>query len=69
MLPDGIDEEAVVDGAAAGGVRVHGLRRYRITGTGPAGLVFGYGAIPEADIDEGVRVVARVVDEVMPANH
>ena len=27
--------------------------------------MFGYGAIPEADIDEGVRVVGRVVDEAM----
>jgi GntR family transcriptional regulator/MocR family aminotransferase len=70
MLPDGIDEEAVVDGAAAAGVRVYGLRRYRISGpAGPAGLVFGYGAIPEADIDEGVRVVGRVVDEAVSANH
>jgi GntR family transcriptional regulator/MocR family aminotransferase len=68
MLPDGTDEEAVVDGAAAAGVRVYGLRRYRITGqAGPAGLVFGYGAIPEADIEKGVRVVGRVVDEAMSA--
>ena len=34
MLPPGIDEAAVVDGAADAGVRVHGLRRYRISETG-----------------------------------
>ena len=66
MLPEGIDEVAVVDGAAAAGVRVYGLRRYRLSGpAGPAGLVFGYGADPEADIDARDRVVGRVVDVAM----
>ena len=68
MLAPGIDEEAVVERAAAGGVRVHGLRQFRIReAAGPAGLVFGYGAVPEADIDEGVRLVGRVVDEAVSA--
>ena len=38
----------------------------RATATGPAGaggLIFGYGAVLEDDIVEGVRVVGRVVDE------
>jgi GntR family transcriptional regulator/MocR family aminotransferase len=68
MLPQGIDEDAVVDGAAADGVRVYGIRRYQITGQArPAGLVFGYGAISEAEIDEGVRVVGRVLDAIRSA--
>jgi GntR family transcriptional regulator/MocR family aminotransferase len=64
MLPPGIDEDAVAGRAAAAGVRVHGLRRFRITEpAGSAGLVFGYGAVPEADIDEGVRIVGLMVDQ------
>ena len=36
-LPDGGDEQAVVDAAAARGLTVHGLAPYRIAGEGPPG--------------------------------
>ena len=63
MLPSGIDEGAVLDRALARGVKVTGLRHtYHDPTRAPGGLIFGYGQVTASDIDEGVRVVARVVD-------
>ena len=63
MLPSGIDEAAVLDGAAADGVKVSGLApTYDDASRAPGGLLFGYGQVTASDIDEGVRVVASVVD-------
>ena len=65
LLPRGIDEGAVLDGAAADGVRVTGLSHtYDDARRAPAGLIFGYGQVPASDIDAGVHVVARVVDRL-----
>lgn len=62
MLPDDVDEAAVVKVAATLGVQVYGLQRYRLGGQdGPGGLVFGYGAITEAHIAEGIALVAQAV--------
>ena len=64
-LPDGIDEAAVIAHAAALGVRLDGISRYRIDrGRGPGGLLFGYGSTIEAQIEEGIRLVGRAFDEV-----
>jgi GntR family transcriptional regulator / MocR family aminotransferase len=62
MLPDDVDEAAVVERAAELDVQVYGLRRYRLgRQDGPGGLVFGYGAINETDIAEGITLVAQAV--------
>ena len=61
-LPAGIDEAAVVRRAAAAGVGVYPLSRYgyaRADGTG--GLIFGYGAVNEREIVEGVKLVADAI--------
>jgi GntR family transcriptional regulator/MocR family aminotransferase len=63
MLPPGIDEAAVLDGAAADGVKVTGLSHtFDDPSRAPGGLIFGYGQVTASDIDAGVRLVARVVD-------
>jgi GntR family transcriptional regulator/MocR family aminotransferase len=59
-LPSGIDEDDVVARARDAGVNVEGVGPYWGDG-GPAGLLFGYGAITEAGIDEGVRIIASAV--------
>jgi GntR family transcriptional regulator/MocR family aminotransferase len=62
-LPDRLDEDAVVDRAAADGVRVYALGRYRVspaaepTVFSPA-LVIGFGNVNESRIRRGVRVLA-----------
>ena len=62
-LPAGIDEAALVQLAADGGVAVDGLTPYRRSGDGlPGGLLFGYGTVTEAGIEEGVRVIAGAMD-------
>jgi GntR family transcriptional regulator/MocR family aminotransferase len=60
-LPPGVDEAAIVATAAAEGIAIDGLTPYRQASRGPGGLVFGYGAITEAQIPEGVAAVARIV--------
>lgn len=59
-LPDDLDEPAVVAAAAARGLAVYGLAPYRIA-PGRAGLLFGYGALDESAISEGVRLPAESV--------
>jgi GntR family transcriptional regulator/MocR family aminotransferase len=62
ILPEDVDEAALVDRAAALGVQVYGLQRYRLSSRdGPGGLVFGYGGTTEADIAEGIALVAQAV--------
>jgi GntR family transcriptional regulator / MocR family aminotransferase len=62
-MPSGVDEAALVQLAAESGVAVDGLTPYRKSGDGlPGGLLFGYGTVTEAGIDEGVRIIAEVMD-------
>ncbi len=60
-LPRELDEAAIVAGAEDAGVAVSGLASRQIAPGGRAGLIFGYGAIAEAAIDEAVRRLAGVV--------
>jgi GntR family transcriptional regulator/MocR family aminotransferase len=59
-LPPGTDEADVVTRARAAGANVEPLAPYWGDG-GPPGLLFGYGGITEAAIDEGVRIIANAV--------
>ncbi|WP_049564488.1 MocR-like pyridoxine biosynthesis transcription factor PdxR [Nonomuraea sp. SBT364] len=63
-LPPGLDETAVVTAAARHGLGIHGVGPYRIAGTGPGGLIFGYAILGEAAIAEGIALLARAVREV-----
>ena len=63
MLPAGIDEAAVIESAAASGVKATGLRHtYHDPANAPGGLILGYGQVGTSDIDAGVRMVAKSVD-------
>ncbi|MBB3724940.1 MocR-like pyridoxine biosynthesis transcription factor PdxR [Nonomuraea dietziae] len=63
-LPPDLDEAAVVTAAARHGLGIHGLGPYRIAGTGPGGLIFGYAILGESAIAEGVALLAAAVREV-----
>ena len=61
-LPPGVDEASVVERALALGVNVAGITPYRrLRGIGPGGLLFGYGTPSEAEIEEGIRLVAEAL--------
>ena len=62
-LPSDVDEPAVVAAAAARGVAVYGVSPYRLSATGPGGLIFGYSSISERSIVDGVGLIARALDE------
>ena len=63
-LPPGVDEAGIVRRAAEAGVGIYGLSRYGyVRSEGPGGLIFGYGAVHEGEIVEGIRLVA----EAMPS--
>ncbi len=63
-LPDGARERAVVGAAVGAGVGLNGLTRRRFTPEGPGGLIFGYGTIPERDIEPGIRTLAEAIASV-----
>jgi len=60
-LPPEIDEEAAIKAAADAGIGIHGLAPSRIDPAGPGALIFGYGQIEEAAIDQGVRRLAGAI--------
>jgi GntR family transcriptional regulator / MocR family aminotransferase len=59
-LPAGHDEAAVVENARARGLGLQGLAEHRVV-PGPPALLLGYGRIPEAAIEPGVRELAAAV--------
>jgi GntR family transcriptional regulator/MocR family aminotransferase len=59
-LPEGIDEAQVLKAARARGVGALGLAEHR-TAPGPPALLLGYGRIPVAAIDAGIRELAAAV--------
>jgi len=63
-LPPDLEEAAVVSAAARHGLGIHGVGPYRIAGSGPGGLIFGYAILGESAIAEGVALLARAIGEV-----
>ncbi|REE97194.1 PLP-dependent aminotransferase family protein [Thermomonospora umbrina] len=63
-LPPDLDEAAIVSAAAARGVAVHGLTPYRLTSTGPGGLIFGYSSLSERAIVDGVTLIAEALTDL-----
>jgi gamma-glutamylcyclotransferase (GGCT)/AIG2-like uncharacterized protein YtfP len=59
-LPDGADETAIVEAAAADGIGITGVGTRRVE-PGRPGLIFGYGAIAAGPIEEGVARLAAIV--------
>jgi GntR family transcriptional regulator / MocR family aminotransferase len=66
-LPSDLDEAALVDLAARRGLGVYGVTPYRISSTGPGGLIFGYATLNERTIAEGVAMLAAVIRQIRPA--
>lgn len=62
-LPQGLDEAAVVAAAARRDVGVYGVSPYRVA-PGRGGLIFGYSALGEHAIAEGVDLLAAAVGDV-----
>ena len=60
-LPSDLDPDAIIDGAAAAGIGIASLPR---TVDRSAGLVFGYGAVNERLIDEGMARLTSVIESV-----
>jgi GntR family transcriptional regulator/MocR family aminotransferase len=63
LLPEGLDEAAVVERAASAGIALSGLTPRRIA-PGPLGLIFGYGAISDGAIEPAIRRLAEIVATV-----
>ena len=59
-------EEAVIAGAAACGVRVHGLSPY-FAGSPRPGILLGYLRLSDAEIREGIRRLGAVIPARAPA--
>ena len=60
-LRDGLSEEEVAAAAAEHGVGVYPLARFRLGGPTRPGLLLGYAALSERDVEEGVRQLARAI--------
>ena len=58
MARDGVDLEPAVAALARQGVKIHTLERYSL-GEPREGLVFGYGAVDEAEIGRGLDLLRR----------
>jgi GntR family transcriptional regulator/MocR family aminotransferase len=65
-LPSDLDEAPFVRAAGAAGVALYGLASNRIAPGGPEGIVFGYAAVGESAIAEGVRRLASAVRSEAP---
>jgi GntR family transcriptional regulator/MocR family aminotransferase len=65
LLPDAVDEEALVSAAAARGVGVEGLSWHRLRAGGPPGLVLGFAGLAQAAIERGVGELRRALEIAM----
>ena len=67
-LPAGIDEAELVRRAAEAGVGLDGVTPYRGAGhddgQASAGLLFGYGTVTEAAIEEGIRLIGDIIGQL-----
>jgi GntR family transcriptional regulator / MocR family aminotransferase len=63
MLPEGIDEPALIGAAAGRGVGLEGLAVHRFKPVGRPGLVLGFANLPEPAIEQSIRLVAEALAE------
>jgi GntR family transcriptional regulator / MocR family aminotransferase len=62
-LPVEVDEAALVSAAAGHGVGVEGLALHSFRPGGAPGLVLGFAALPEAAIEQSIRLLAAALTE------
>ncbi len=62
-LPDEVDEAALLGAAAMRGLGLEGLALHRFRTGGPPGLVLGFANLPEAAIEQSIRLVAGALAE------
>ncbi len=60
-LPPGIPEARVVELAAADGLIIFGAQAYHVSGSGPEGLIIGYGKLDDDGIRDGVRILRSAI--------
>jgi GntR family transcriptional regulator/MocR family aminotransferase len=60
-LPEDLDEDEVIEAAAAEGVAVAGVAPYRIAPSPRGGLIFGYSNLSERVIADGIARLGRAV--------
>ncbi|MFI5696790.1 PLP-dependent aminotransferase family protein [Kribbella sp. NPDC051586] len=61
FLPPDLTEDAVGAAASERGVGVYGLAPYWVSGSGPGGLVFGYGSLNQKEVVEGIELLADAI--------
>jgi GntR family transcriptional regulator / MocR family aminotransferase len=61
-LTRGMDDREVSLAAARADIQVANVSRYCIEASRPPGLVFGFGAFSEHELDDGIQALARVLD-------
>jgi GntR family transcriptional regulator/MocR family aminotransferase len=59
LLPEEIDESALVSAAAARGVGLEGLALHRFKPDGPPGLVLGFAGLPEPAIEQAIWLLCQ----------
>jgi GntR family transcriptional regulator/MocR family aminotransferase len=59
LLPEEIDESALVSAAASRGVGVEGLALHRFKPGGPPGLVLGFAGLPETALDQATQLLGE----------
>jgi GntR family transcriptional regulator/MocR family aminotransferase len=62
VLPDHLDEPALLAAAARHGVGIEGLSLHSYTGDCPPGLVLGHGYMAEPAIERGIHLLAKTVN-------
>ena len=60
-LPDGHDEQTILEEARRRRILVTAMGSYRVAGEGPPTLLLGYAQIAEPAIEPGVRALAEAV--------
>jgi len=68
VLPDDLDEPAILAAAARRGVGIEGLSLHSYTGDCPPGVVLGYGHLAEPAIERGTELLAAAVAGVSDAS-
>jgi len=63
-LPPDLSESAVTRAALERGLGVYGLQPYWVGGSGPEGLVFGYGGLTEREVAEGIDLLADAISSL-----
>jgi GntR family transcriptional regulator / MocR family aminotransferase len=64
LLPEDVDEAALVNAAAERGVGLEGLALHRFGPSGPPGLVLGFAGLPEPALEQSIRHVATALAEI-----